>query len=424
MENEVVQETEQKLPAISNEQKKRNLESTLYAFNRKFAFYAAFLSEISIEHTDRVPTAAMSYDKKTNEFKTLINPAYFDSLTPDERVGVLYHEVLHFTHGHLLRMDLMESDPETMTPEEKIKWMSDRDIKNIAADIAINQFIPVLPKGCMQPELFKDDQGQPFPKFKTYEVYYELLQRHGDNGHNKKMRGEYVLVDEHMWEQLSEDEKARMLGKAKEVIKRTVEKTSREHSEGSTAMKGLIDYIDTEINKLNYKQLLKLAIKQTVSKSEREHTWNRPNRRYGVYAPGSRCGKTPLLNVYVDTSGSISHTEINKFLKVIKGFLNVGASTANIILWHDAIYHEGKIKKSTDINDLPVEGGGTQINDVVEHINKNSPNLSLILTDGFFSKAAKIKDGNPVIWIISDDGGKDHPYKGVGTTVLLKGVIG
>lgn len=416
--------TPEKKKVISNEQKKRNLESTLYAFNLKFGFYAAFLSEISIEHTERVPTAAMSYDKKTNEFKTLINPVFFDELTPDERVGVLYHEVLHFTHGHLLRMDLMESSPETMPPEEKIKWMQDRDLKNIAADIAINQFIPVLPKGSMYPELFKDDKGNPFPKYKTYEVYYELLQQHGDNEHNKKMKTQYTLVDEHMWESLSEDEKARMLGKAKEVVNRTLEKTSREHTEGSSAMKGLIEYIEAEVNKLNYKQLLKLAIKQTVSKTEREHTWTRPNRRYGVYAPGSRCGKTPLLNVYVDTSGSISHTEINRFLKVIKGFLNVGASTANIILWHDTVYHEGKIKKSTDINDLPVEGGGTQIKGVIEHINKNKPQLSVILTDGFFEKANRIQDGNPVIWVISDESGKNHPYQNTGKTVLLKGIIG
>lgn len=407
---------------MTDEEKKRNLESTLWAFNVKHPFFAAFLSEISIENTDKVPTAALCYDKNKNEFKTLVNPEFFASLTPEVRVGVLYHEVLHFSHGHLLRMDLMSVDPASLTDQERVDFMKEMEVKNYAADMAINQFIPVLPEWAIRPENFKLKDGKPFPPFLTYEEYYELLKENKDNKNNKGKFTEYRLVDKHMWESLSEEEKARMLGKAKEVVDRTVEKTSRQFTNGKEQLKGLIDQIETQINSINYRSLLKMAIKQTVSRCDRESTWTKPNRRYGVFAPGSREAKVPMLNVYVDTSGSISHVEMNKFLKVIKGFLKAGSSTANICLWHDSLYYSGKIKQSTEINDLPVEGGGTQIKDVIEHINKNSPDLVVILTDGYFSHAGNIK-GKNVIWVISEADGDKHPYAGHGKTIPLKGVI-
>ena len=249
--NNSTKEVEQK--SISNEQKKRNLESTLYSFNRKYPFFGAFLSEISIEHSDTIPTAGLMYDKKTNEFKTIINPLFFDSLDPAVRVGVLYHEVLHFTHGHLLRFGDIQQQESPETVEDKIKIMNDKGLQNIAADIAINQYIPELPEWAMRPEKFKDDKGNPFPKFLTYEQYYSLLKKHKDNKHNKDMfkNQEVRLVDEHEWEQLSEEEKARMLGKAKEVVQRTIDKTSHEFSNAKDHVRGLIEKIDTEIKKLN-----------------------------------------------------------------------------------------------------------------------------------------------------------------------------
>jgi predicted metal-dependent peptidase len=422
-EDNIQEQIEKKV--ISNEQKKKNLESTLYSFNRKYPFFGAFLSEISIEHTESIPTAGLMYDKKTNEFKTLINPVFFDSLDPSVRVAVLYHEVLHFTHGHLLRFESTDTETENLDAEGKVKLLNEKGLQNIAADMAINQYIPELPDWAVRPEKFKDNKGAPFPPFLTYERYYELLKKHKDNKHNKDLFKEQKvrLVDEHNWEQMSEEEKARMLGKAKEVIQRTIEKTSHEYSNAKDQVKGLIEKIDTYVKKLNYRQLLRLAIKQTVSKTDRESTWTKPNRRYGVYAPGTRTAKVPMLNIYVDTSGSISHKEVNQFLTVIKGFLKVGSSVANICLWHDNLYYNGKIKQSTQIEDLPVESGGTDVTDVIEHINKNKPNLSIILTDGQFSTGGNVNSGNPVIWVISDEYGMQHPYKNTGKTVLLNGVL-
>lgn len=416
------QENNQVVKVVSNEQKKRNLESTLYAFNRKYPFFAAFLSEVSIEHTTSIPTAGLVYDKNKNEFKTLINPVFFDELTPEHRLGVLFHEVLHFTHGHLIRMELMNQNFDSLTAEEKSKLMSEREVKNIAADMAINCFIPDLPDFVIRAEKFKDDNGVEFPKFLTYEQYLELLNKHKDNEHNKNKFTEYKVLDEHMWESLSEEEKARMLNKTKEVLDRTLKKTSDQYSNNKEFVKGLLETVEAEVAKLNYKNLLKMAIKKTVYKFNREGTWTRLNRRYGAFAPGTKVAKNPMLNIYVDTSGSISHTEINQFVKVIKGFLKAGAENANLYFWHTSLYHSEKIKLNTDFFSIETQSGGTDITEVIEHINKNQPDLAIVLTDGCFDKAAKLKKKN-VIWVISSDYSSEHPYKDVGKTIKLSNVI-
>jgi len=407
---------------ISKEEKKRNLESALYAFSTKHPFYAAFLSEIPIEHTEELPTAALMYDKRRNEFKTLLNPAFFASLSPEVRVGVLYHEVLHFTHGHLIRMDLTTIDPEALTAEDKVKFMEERQLKNIAADMAINSFIPSLPEWAVRPENFKDNAGKPFAKFLTYEEYLELLKKYSDNKYNKDKKITYKVLDEHVWESLSDEEKSRMLNKSKELIERTVEKTSNQFSNAKEFLNGLIEKIEVESVKLNYKNLLKLAIRNTITKQNRDSTWTRPNRRYGKFAPGTKEGQVPKLNVYVDTSGSISHKELNKFIGVIRNFLKAGANVATLFFWNTSIYHSEKIKTKTDIRENTIQSGGTDITEVVEHINKHKPDLSIILTDGYFSESVKFQQNN-IIWVISEDNGTSHPYKDVGKTITLKTVV-
>lgn len=418
-------ETKPQLPTLSSEDKKRNLESTLYQFSKEMPFFAAFMQEINISHDEQLPTAAIGYDKKQNEFRVMINPYFFADKTPEQRVAVLYHEVLHFTHGHLIRMGLTTADPEKMTPEEKIEFKNDMQIKNIAADMAINQYIRNLPDGCITVETFKDDKGKPFPEFQTYEVYYDLINKHKDNEHNKDKFQKVQTLDEHVWESLSEEEKSNMLKKAKEVTERTIEKVSREFGQGKEHVKDLFKLIDAEINKINYKNLLKMAIRKTITKHNRESTWNKPNRRYDVYAPGSKEGQVPMLNIYVDTSGSISHTEINRFLTFIKGCIKAGSGECNISLWHSNLYYSGKFKKTTTMENLPLQSGGTDVSDVLSHINKHNPDLALVITDMHLAKSEIPIKYKAIVWVVADPSGlANHPYKDIGKTILLSGVVG
>lgn len=452
--------------------KKQYIEGSLYTLMQEQPFYAALLSEINISFSNLVPTAALTYEKKKDYFQIHINYDFFNKLTKLNRVAILHHEILHFSNNHLFRWMKFKEENE------------DHKLFNISADMAINQYIKNLPAGCPQCPPIKEakpcpnencigrgidvkdftlSDGSPFPTLQPMETYYKLLketssQKHngtekdnkgdtkegngtgakdsqgndkgdqpfdkGQEGTNDKMLQAYGQgkgTDEHLWDDLTEDEKQRMLKEAEKVIKRTIEKTSNSYSQVPDSIKDLLNEIDTALSKLNYKDILKSAIKKTLTLVDRTGTWKRQNKRYGVFSPGTKNGETPKLNIYMDTSGSISYTELSDFLKIIDGFMGVGARKCTLGLWHTALYKTMKYKRSTQFTKNLIESGGTCVGPVLEHIKKNTPDLSIILTDGYYDNNS-IKIGSSVFWIISKGGNQNHPLKHIGKTILLENI--
>jgi len=176
--------------------KKQYIESSLYTLMQDQPFYAALLSEINISFTQLLPTAALTYDKKKDHFQILVNFDYFNKITKENRVAVMFHEILHFSHNHLFRWMKFKEEGE------------DQILFNIAADMAINQYIKGLPNGCSEcPQQdpkkpvqfcqnkkcpgkgidvknFKLKDGNPFPTQQTFETYYKLLKETLSSKHN------------------------------------------------------------------------------------------------------------------------------------------------------------------------------------------------------------------------------------------------
>lgn len=405
------------------ENTKNIIQQAIWFFLKENPFAGSLLQELNIRTYPHIPTAALRYEKQDGKFEVLINEEFFGKLTLEQRVAVFHHEILHFTHGHLFRFDKIGTEKDQMK-------------KNLAADMAINQFIPNLPEGCIDHKKFNTQDGKPFPDYQTFERYFELLQQttnepKDDKGEQNAEKGEgpeanwnhiknYKEFDQHDWDQLSEEEKQRLLKEAKRVLTRAVDKTFKDHTNVPDAVKDLLQRINTEIKKMDYKGLLRAAIKKTLTSQDRIGTWYRPNKRYGSYAPGSTNDKVPFINVYIDTSGSISHKELNEFLAVMDGFLKNSSKRCNLGFWHTELYDVTKYKLGTKINEGNIQSGGTDPTCVVEHIENKKPDLSIVLTDGHYDKS-RIKLTQKVIWVISKDGNVNHPHANHGRTVKIEG---
>lgn len=412
----------------NNEAVKRELlESALWKLVQEQSFYGALLQEVTIKYSDRVPTACIYFNKKQGNFNIDINFNYFSNLKLLQRSAVLFHEILHFSHKHLIRFGTYNKDTAML--------------QNIAADIAINQLIDNLPEGCVKVDQFKASNGAKFPEMRTYEEYFKLLQNNssskygGDEkdgklgkpvkagkGTNDEVLKDYKPFDQHDWEELTEAEREDMLKEAEKVCKRTIEKSQFGYSTVPDAIQDLIKEIEVSLSKINYKSILAMAIKKSISVNDKARTWNRPSKRFGTYAPGTKAATTPQLSIFVDTSGSISHQEINEFLTFINGLLKVGAKKCELGFWHTELYKIIPFKMNVQITDKDTETGGTDPNTVLNYINKNRPNLSVILTDGFFSNDFnKIRSlPKELVWVISKNGEVNHPYKStIGKTVKL-----
>jgi predicted metal-dependent peptidase len=411
----------------SETDKKNALQNAIYKLTLSEAFYGNLLQELTIKYTMQVPTAGITFNQKASQYEVYIYPQFFLSLTNEQRVATFQHEVLHFTNKHLFRLPFLDANIAD----------EDKKLYNIAGDMAINQFIRDLPKGCVDVAQWKLDDGSAFPTFQNMETYNELIksekQKQKKNGKDQgegkggdKTKGnvneqmdKYREFDKHMWDSLDEETKKKMLEEAKKLIKRTVEKTSYSHSIVPDSVKDLLDEIDKLSFGINYKQILKAVLKRTVCSSDREGTWKRPNKRYGVYSPGTRVGNLPNLSMFVDTSGSISVNEMNEFFNIISGFLKVGSRHCFLGLWHTALYYKKKFKLNGQLMKEDLQSGGTDITPAMLDIKKTNPNLAIILTDGYFGEC-NVKITSEIIFIISKGGNKDHPLKHVGKTILLE----
>lgn len=390
---------------VTERTKKLALQCALWHLTNEQPFFGNLLQELTIKYRDDIPTAAITFSPISEQYEVHLGPQFFCNLTVPESVGVLHHEILHFTNNHLFRFPFLNASP------------NDRVLYNVAGDMAINQFINVLPKGGVDVKEWKLNDGKMFPLFQSMETYYDLIKNNKEANQDKFV--DYQEFDQHSWEGISEGQKEKMLEEAKKALKRTIEKTSFSHSIVPDSIKSLLEEIEVLAASLNYKQILKRIIKRTVSSVDKENTWNKPNKRYGIYAPGSKLQNLPQLTFYNDSSGSISVTEQNEYLKIMEGFLTVGSRKCSLAFWHTSLYYKKGYRKGRDIRTEELESGGTDVTCVLQDIKKSNPDLSIILTDGYFD-VSDVKINSEVVWIISKGGNKNHPMSHVGVTILLE----
>ena len=126
-------------------------------------FYGLFLVGLNKTYRNDIPTAGVS--KNGIGVQLSVNPEYFTGLTAEQKIGLLKHELLHISFGHLITRDLYP----------------DKKLFNVAADLEINQYIdPIaLPPGGLVLDMFPELN---LPKKAGTDKYYELLQQAQEDG--------------------------------------------------------------------------------------------------------------------------------------------------------------------------------------------------------------------------------------------------
>lgn len=387
--------------------------------------------------------AGVSFDKKLKLFKLVIDPQKFAALKNDkERVAILIHEVYHILHKHVF------------IPEEVI-IARNRMRMNIALDLAINQHIKNLPDFACTLDKFRDKNKKVFSPNLTWEEYYELLdmaeidknkcgqsgegegeesqdgegsgEGQGGKGQSKgngkgedwqPVNFEQQQMDQHEWTDADTKER---LEATRDLIKRSIQKSSFTYSKIPDFVQDCLENIESQIKKLNYKELLLRALKNSLPSKDTVKTWKRPSRRYGELAKGNISGKMPKLAVFIDTSGSISHEEANEFLKITNNFMTTGVSKAVLHMFHTSIYFREDIKKNFKVEPTKFQSGGTDLQEAMDVIAKQKPDLAIILTDGYYSRPNLKKTmSDAIVFIISKGGDLNHPMKKIGVTVSME----
>ena len=375
--------------ATDAEIKNFNLSSHLVNFLWNEPFYSRILRSLDKVETKTIPTAGVSCE---NDNITLYwNRNFLAGLSNKHMTGLLKHECLHLVFGHTT----------SRRREPHLIW-------NYSTDLAINSTIPSneLPDGGLIPGVYQpldNDQKQnmsdkqietyeglarlieSFPKNKTSEYYFEKLSKSEDMQEMLKNQSLYSMLgfDDHDgWENMSDDEKEVLGAKIKEIVKEAVNECNEKNwgSVSSELKKEIIKIISCEIK---WESLLKRFCGFT-KRDDRRSSIRRLNKKYPGVHPGFKKIYKPSIAVYIDESGSVSDTELQKFFSELDNLAN---KTEFYVYKFDSKVDEKssflwkKKKKQKLIRNLT---GGTCFKSVTKHADKNKKKFDayMILTDG------------------------------------------
>jgi len=141
------------------------------------------------------------------------------------------------------------------------------------------------------------------------------------------------------------------------------------------------------------RNLLKNVVPRYGTTKVRTRTWARENRSSSYFRGHLRQRRIKVV-VALDVSGSM-----DAYVPRILGIASELKDKLDVILivWADS----AQTIKSVN-NDWNV-GGGTNINPVIELIDKNMSDVSIVITDGHFNTEMKKLPKSPVIWALAGE---------------------
>lgn len=394
------------------------LTTTRIIWDKNLMFYGIFLSELNKEFSLRVPTACVSKFPGSNQIKLLINPVFWDSISENEKIFILCHEIMHVV--------------EYAWEVEKEFGIDRHELFNIAADLSINTSLEHLErssslkviKGAMMPELFPDI---PMKRKESSLYYYNLLKNNEDK--LPKFAKEACMAgltlgdiisgkaDLHpTWKELTDG----LSDIEKEILKRNIVRQVQEVAESTQKQQGILPAdVESKLPKitpikqvLNWKHLFKQFI-GFVTTSSRKLTKQRPNKRFG-WMPGKRDEYKVAGVVLTDSSGSMSNNDLMRANQELYNIWKAGAKL-HFACWDDGVgelkAYDGKMEFER------TKCGGTCIDPTLEFIKSNHRKynwqFAVIITDGYFNNPTK-DISIPTMFIISSGGRKiKGPYKQV-----------
>jgi predicted metal-dependent peptidase len=409
------------------------LSKAIIALQTQQPFFAYLLMRSKATQNNGIET--MGVDAKGVLY---YNSAFVDSLSDSEVQGVLCHEMCHVFLEHLARLG-----------------HRDKELSNISMDVAVNMIVKksglVLPECAIPVNQSRDTSeiklnGQLIKirniSDKTWEeIYAELMkfkqQQHnesnqqtsedGSNGENsngednqsnqrtsKDSGGESKTnqlsgntskpFDNHIFGELTPEERAE--------IQSTLTSAAIHAKQRGTLPGGMDRIIDGLLKpQISWRKHLLQYVKPFLNPVD--WSYQRPSKKskaLEVFLP-STIKESVELEAVIDTSGSISSSELSEFLTEIVAIKRASSHVALTINFADTkicARYEIKSENPSQIMSLQAKGGGgTQLENALDEIKAKTKTTSLVvvLTDGCdcYSKTKKDYPFD-VLWVVSKAG--------------------
>ena len=311
-----------------------------------------------------------------------INEPYFLSLSPEARIGLLFHEAWHVCWNHMARGKGLN--------QKKYNYAGDYVINNMAVASGIT-----LPQGALIDKKYRG--------MSTREVYDIIPD---------PPEGDQKYCDIIFDDKSTPEEKQVALTNV--LIRAMTQAKIAGDAPGSIPEEIAVQLDEILSPVLPWQVLLQNYM---ADFAKEDFTWSRPNRRYmpEFYLPSAYSEALGHIAVAVDTSGSVSNAEFASFISEIHGIKEtMNPEKITVIDFDTTIKQIRTINEDENITDLAFTGrGGTNIAPVWDWIKKEKPLVTLIFSDMHFTLPV-IESPTPVIWICVNNAGVTMPF---GTTI-------
>jgi len=349
-------------------------------------FFGCLAMRLKFQENEAIETAC------TDGESVQYNPKFIEGMTNPEIQFVEAHEVLHNGLGHIWR-----------------KGDRDHRIWNMAIDYITNRIL--VDAGMTMPEGGLLDTSHRFDNLSAEEIYNVIYQENpkGEQGGKGDDPGRCGGVsskplDPKQSQQLEAEWKA-AVSQAAQMCQGDV----------PTNLKRLIDEILDP--PLPWYVLLRDFVERTA---RNDYSWTRPNPRYfslGIILPSLISEELPECAMAIDTSGSITKQQLDKFGAEASGVFAAYETLLRVFSCDARIQSEQEFRRA----DLPLVlelkgGGGTDFCPVFNIIQEKgySPACLIYLTD-LYGRFPQQEPDYPVLWI-STTKDKKAPF---GTTIYF-----
>lgn len=342
--------------------------------NRQAGFFSALMFHFPIKWDEKCGTAY------TNGLMIGICPKFFSGLVRDSRAFLILHEILHIALQHTSKTRKSGKCPR--------KW-------NVACDYAINSML--IEAGFKMP-----DNGLYDPKYKgmTEEAIYDALPD------DPNQQPDFNDIQGESGGSEDEEGKGRSLTPEEITILNgaLTQAATEAHLRGCGSIPSNIAiYLNSLIApKLPWQRILKNTAMQIL---KQDYSFHSPNRRYlpDHYLPSLYSEHMGEIVVAVDTSGSVSDSDFNKFVSETAGVVRMlKPSQLRFIQFESDIVSEDVVKSVGDLSKLSFNGrGGTCFAPVAKRLEAINPKAVIVFTDGYF-KMPRIAPSvtKNFIWVI------------------------
>lgn len=333
-------------------------------------FFGCLALKLKHQPDENCETAA------TDGITLFYNPNYIDSLSSQELVGLIAHEVMHCALGHQWRQENRDNR----------KW-------NVACDYTINENLIktgfTLPQGGLFDSRYSNLSA---------EEIYSMLPKEDEQQGRKSASDENKKNDPGMC--------GAVLPSKNDIEEQKAEWKASVSQAVQIAKGSLPENIKRQVEEiinppLPWYVLLRDFVERTA---KNDYSWSKPSPRYfsqGFVLPSLISEELPEIAVVIDTSGSISNETLGVFTNELCSIFQAYNTKIRVLHCDSKIGKEEEFTRDDfPIKLEPVGGGGTRFTPAFNYIEEKNiePCCLLYFTDLYGSFPTK-EPYYPVMWI-------------------------